>query len=75
MFDVYPPFTQNTIMEIVSQFLTFLGLLGIIVDPTTEGIFDSERALGYEEPWSDENPNVETEEHDQDPPEETESEN
>ena len=33
--------------------LTFLGLIGVLVDPTTAGIGDSERALGYEEPWDD----------------------
>lgn len=59
LFEVYPPFTENTIMSIVGQFLTFLGLFGFIADPTTEGMFDSERALSYEEPWSDEHPNGE----------------
>ncbi len=33
--------------------LTFLGLIGVIVDPTTAGLGDSERALGYVEPWDD----------------------
>ena len=61
LFEVYPPFTENTIMSIVGQFLTFLGLFGVIADPTTEGMYDSERALGYEEPWSDEHPNGEEE--------------
>ena len=53
MFDVVPKFTQNQIMEIVSQILTFLGLFGVIVDPTTEGLSDSNRALGYAKPWDD----------------------
>lgn len=53
MFDVVPFITQNDIMEVVSQVLTFLGLVGVLVDPTTAGIGDSERALGYEEPWED----------------------
>lgn len=53
LFDIYPEFTENTVMNIVSQVLTFLGLLGIIVDPTTAGFGDSDRAMGYEEPYDD----------------------
>ena len=53
LFDIFPSFTKNSILEIVSQILTFLGLMGVIVDPTTTGLSDSERALGYEEPWND----------------------
>lgn len=70
LFDVYPEFTESMIMKYVDNILTFLGLFGILVDPTTEGIFDSQRALSYEEPWSDDHPNGETEEHQNDPPEE-----
>ena len=62
MFDIVPKFTQNQVMEIVSQVLTFLGLIGVLVDPTTAGIGDSERALTYEEPWVDGKPPEETEE-------------
>lgn len=53
MFDVVPSVTQNQIMEVVSQVLTFLGLIGVLVDPTTSGIGDSQRALSYDEPWVD----------------------
>ena len=52
-FDIVPAVTQNLIMEIVGQVLTFLGLIGVIVDPTTAGIGDSDRAMTYEEPWVD----------------------
>ena len=62
MFDVYPPVTENLIMNIVTQVLTFLGLFGFIADPTTEGLYDSQRALSYTEPWVDkeEDPNGES---------------
>ena len=53
MFDVVPVITENQVMGIASQVLTVLGLFGVIVDPTTEGINDSERAMSYEEPWKD----------------------
>ena len=54
LFDVVPAFTENTVMNIVNQVLTFLGLIGVIVDPTTAGIEDSNRAMTYTEPWQDE---------------------
>lgn len=54
LFDVVPIVTENTLMKVASQILTFLGLIGVLVDPTTQGIGDSERAMSYEEPWSDE---------------------
>jgi len=53
MFDIVPTVTENLIMNIVGQILTFLGLIGVIVDPTTAGISDSNRAMNYEEPWED----------------------
>ena len=37
----------------LNQVLTFLGLIGVILDPTTAGIGDSDRAMGYIEPWDD----------------------
>lgn len=53
MFDVVPVVTENFVMQIVGQVLTFLGLIGVLVDPTTAGLNDSARAMGYEEPWED----------------------
>ena len=53
LFDVVPSFSENIVMNIVGQVLTFLGLIGVIVDPTTAGIADSNRAMSYEEPWVD----------------------
>ena len=53
MFDIVPSITESTIMTAVSQVLTFLGLLGVIVDPTTAGLEDSNRAMSYVEPWND----------------------
>lgn len=53
-FDVVPVITENMVMNIVSQVLTFLGLIGVLVDPTTVGIGDSNRAMTYAEPWKDE---------------------
>ena len=53
LFDIVPVVTENVIMNIVSQVLTFLGLIGVLVDPTTAGFNDSNRAMSYEDPWVD----------------------
>lgn len=53
LFDVFPALTQNLVTQLINQVLTFLGLIGVIVDPTTAGIGDSQRAMSYEEPWQD----------------------
>ena len=53
LFDVFPAVTQNLVVQLLNQVLTFLGLIGVIVDPTTAGVGDSERAMGYEDPWDD----------------------
>lgn len=53
MFDIVPVVTENFVMQIVGQVLTFLGLIGVLVDPTTAGLNDSTRAMNYDEPWQD----------------------
>ena len=50
---VIPPFTADFVLEIAADVLSLLGLLGVIVDPTTDGIGDSKRAMTYEQPWRD----------------------
>ena len=50
MFDVAPIVTQGEVMQIVAAVLQLLSLLGVIVDPTTKGMGDSERALKYTDP-------------------------
>lgn len=54
MLGVIPEMTQGYVMDIANQVLTLLALFGVIVDPTTSGLSDSDRAMGYEEPWDDE---------------------
>lgn len=52
--DITPAFAKGTVMQIVNQVLMILSMMGVIIDPTTEGLGDSQRALSYEEPWIDE---------------------
>jgi phi LC3 family holin len=42
------------IQAVVNAVFALLVILGIVVDPTTEGVKDSQRAMGYVEPWKDE---------------------
>ena len=44
------------IQAVVNAVFALLVILGVVVDPTTDGIGDSVRAMGYEEPWKDEPP-------------------
>lgn len=53
LFEIVPAVTENTVLTIVAQILEFLGLIGVLVDPTTAGVGDSNRAMTYEEPWND----------------------
>ena len=41
---------ENVILDIAYRLIELLGLLGIVVDPTTAGTSDSTQALGYTEP-------------------------
>lgn len=41
---------ENEIVNIVGMIINLLVLLGIVVDPTTSGIGDSEQAMSYEKP-------------------------
>lgn len=41
------------LLTVVNTVFALLVVLGVVVDPTTAGIGDSDRALGYEEPWED----------------------
>lgn len=53
LFDIYPAVTQNLVGQIINEILMFLGLIGVIIDPTTAGASDSNRAMNYVEPWDD----------------------
>lgn len=43
----------SNIQEGVNTLVLILVILGIVTDPTTKGIADSEQALGYHEPKQD----------------------
>ena len=41
---------QGQLTAIVGTVFAILALLGVVADPTTEGVSDSDRALAYERP-------------------------
>lgn len=53
-FGIVPSVSEDNVTQIVGLFINLLVGLGIVVDPTTQGIGDSNRALGYTEPNKDE---------------------
>lgn len=50
---VIPDISEYTLTRIIEALLLILSLTGVIVDPTTAGMGDSNRAQGYVEPWND----------------------
>lgn len=42
------PIQENELLEAASTLVSLLVLLGVVVDPTTQGVSDSARAMGYE---------------------------
>lgn len=47
---ITPSVDQSAILTAANLVLTILCVLGIIVDPTTPGVADSDRAMGYDIP-------------------------
>lgn len=45
LFNIVPQVTQGQIETIITMIVNFLVMIGIVVDPTTAGVGDSERVL------------------------------
>lgn len=45
--DVVPAVSENELLELLDLAVNILAFVGVLVDPTTEGVSDSERALHY----------------------------
>ncbi|MCM1364398.1 MAG: phage holin [Faecalibacterium sp.] len=50
LFGVVPTVTEDTILNAVTAIITVLSAVGVLVDPTTKGVQDSDRAMTYDEP-------------------------
>ena len=47
MFDVVPSVSEESIVNVLTMAVNLLAMLGVVVDPTTDGINDSDRAMLY----------------------------
>lgn len=50
MLGIIPNVGEEWVMNIIETVLALMSMMGVIVDPTTAGLNDSERALEYTEP-------------------------
>lgn len=50
LFGVVPKVAQSELINTIGMLVNLLCLLGIVVDPTTDGVSDSEQAMSYTEP-------------------------
>lgn len=53
-FGIIPQFEQELVTKLALGLIDLLVLLGVIIDPTTAGVADSTRAMGYQEPYKNE---------------------
>ena len=53
LFGVVPKISQDELTTVIGMVINLLCLLGIVVDPTTDGVSDSTRALTYDTPRAD----------------------
>lgn len=49
-FGIVPTISEETLVNALTAIITALTTLGVLVDPTTSGVDDSERALSYTRP-------------------------
>ncbi len=47
---IAPSITQDTVQNLFLTLVAVLAQFGIVVDPTTKGVSDSDRAMKYDKP-------------------------
>ena len=53
LLEIVPTVTQSAVMQVAEGILTILGMVGVITDPTTAGLSDSQQAMTYDVPKQD----------------------
>lgn len=53
LLEIVPTVTQSAVMQVAEGILTILGMVGVIADPTTAGLSDSQQAMTYDAPKQD----------------------
>ncbi len=51
--EIVPPISESTVETVAGLLLNGLLTIGVLVDPTTAGIGDSQQAMNYTEPRKD----------------------
>ncbi len=46
-FEIMPAVSEYEVLSLFDMAVNVLALMGVFVDPTTEGIYDSDRAMTY----------------------------
>ena len=54
LWGVTPGISENQVIKVAGMVINLLCLLGIVVDPTTDGVGDSTQALDYSVPKKEE---------------------
>lgn len=47
LFDIVPSISEDSIVNFLTIIINILATLGVVIDPTTDGIKDSDRAMTY----------------------------
>ena len=53
LLEIAPTVTQSAVMQVAEGVLMILGMVGVIADPTTNGLTDSKQAMTYTSPKKD----------------------
>ena len=52
-FEVVPALSEDMVVNIITALISALTTVGVLIDPTTKGVGDSTRAMGYDAPNDD----------------------
>ena len=47
IFEIIPKISESELFDSLCVIVNFLGLMGVVIDPTTKGLRDSDLALTY----------------------------
>ena len=48
--EIVPPVTETFVKDCIEMVVKCIAMVGVVVDPTTKGLTDSDRAMSYNEP-------------------------
>ena len=47
VFDIVSTVSEDSVVNLFTMFVNILAFVGVVIDPTTEGFYDSDRAMLY----------------------------